>query len=211
MHILIVDDYDLFREGLVKILQECFHGVTISEAYSVASATTITQQHHQSFDLVLLDHELPDGLGVDLLAEFRHEYPHLTVAILSAWEDSELMQHALQLGALGYIPKNTPMPVMLGAIQLILAGGLYIPPNLFSFLPEGLSKAKPQVRKKGRLTERQIEVLTLLRAGLSNKMIARELSISEATVKAHVTIILRSCGVSSRTQLLTEKKESHTR
>jgi len=115
------------------------------------------------------------------------------------------MQRALKLGALGYIPKNTPAPVLIGAIQLMLAGGVYIPPDLLSCIPTDLSKKVNIASEKARLTERQLEVLSLLREGLSNKGIARKLSISEATVKAHVTIILRSYGVSSRTQLQSPK------
>jgi len=205
MHILIVDDSDIFREGLADLLQESLQGVTILEADSVLSACNIAKQYHQKIDLLLLDHELPDGMGVNLLAEMRLEYSHLVIAILSAWEDPELMQHALKLGARGYIPKNTHSPVLIGAIQLILAGGIYIPPSLLSFIPTDVSQPIKVRQQKNRLTERQLEVLSLLRAGFSNKVIARKLTISEATVKAHVTIILRSCGVSSRTQLQEQK------
>jgi len=189
----------------VDLLHESLQGVTILEADSVLSACNITRQYHHKVDLVLLDHELPDGMGVNLLAEMRLQYPSLVIAILSAWEDPKLMQHALQLGALGYIPKNTNAPVIVGAIQLILAGGVYIPPGLLSFTPIDVSKSMNVRQQKNHLTERQLEVLSLLRAGLSNKVIARKLTISEATVKAHVTIILRSCGVSSRTQLQVQK------
>ncbi len=201
MHILIVDDHEPFREGLVELLHDRFQDVTVLQADSVASACKVTRQYHRSVDLVLLDHELPDGLGVNLLARMRLEYPHLAIAILSAWEDAELMQHALQLGALGYIPKNTSTPVMLSAIQLILSGGVYVPPCLLSYMPPDISKMMKIAEEKTHLTDRQLEVLSLLRSGLSNKGIARKLSISEATVKAHVTTILRVCGVSSRTQL----------
>jgi len=201
MHILIVDDYDLFREGLVSLLHVCLQDVTVMEADCVASAVMLIKQQHHNLDLVLLDHELPDGMGVNLLAEMRVEYSHLPIAVLSGWEDPELMQRALQLGAMGYIPKNTPAPVLIGAIRLILAGGVYIPPGLLSCIPTDISKKMKIPQEKERLTGRQLEVLALLQAGLSNKEIARELSISEATVKAHVTIILRSYRVSSRTQL----------
>jgi len=206
MHILIVDDHDLFRQGLVELLQNRMQDVTISEADSVKSACEIIKHHHQSFDLVLLDHELPDGKGLNLLAEMRPAYPDLSMVILSAGEDPELMQRALQLGSLGYLPKNTPTPVLLSGIELILSGGIYIPPGLLSYVPENiprvmLYKTATMMEQKGRLTQRQLEVLSLLQAGLSNKVIARKLAISEATVKAHVTTILRSYGVSSRTQL----------
>ncbi|RLL55594.1 DNA-binding response regulator [Mariprofundus sp. EBB-1] len=201
MQILVIDDCDMFREGLVALLHDSFQNIAAIEADCIASGVEAARLHHHTIDLVLLDHELPDGLGVSLLAEMRVEYPHLSIAILSAWEDPELMQRTLKLGAVGYIPKNTSTAILLSAIRLILAGGLYIPEGLLSYITSEKSQSELAVQHTEHLTGRQREVLALLRTGLSNKEIARELSISEATVKAHVTIILRSCGVSSRTQL----------
>jgi len=83
MHILVVDDCELFREGLVSLLHECLQGVTVMEADCVESAVMATKQHHHTIDLVLLDHELPDGMGVSLLAEMRVEYAHLSIAIIA--------------------------------------------------------------------------------------------------------------------------------
>lgn len=177
---------------------------TIVEADSIESAGSLIHEFHDSFDLVLLDHELPDGEGLMLLAEVSSHYPQLTVVMLSFWEDHEIMQQALELGASGYIPKSTTPAVMIGAIQLVLAGGTYIPPNLFEHLPKG-RYISSSTAGGSQLTRRQLEVLDLLRIGHSNKAIARELGISEATVKAHVTMVLRSQGVSSRSQLLDKK------
>lgn len=204
MHILIVDDHDLFRQNLVKLLQSELHVKTAIEADTVGSAHQLIAQHHQSLDLVLLDHDLPDGKGIDMLDGIRSEYPHLKVVILSGWEDPKLMQESLALGALGFIPKSIATSVLLTAIQLTLAGGTYIPTNLLPYLPkDGLNKSAT-VLEANNLTHRKLEVLALMREGLSNKQIARHLNISDATVKAHVTAILRIKGVSSRTQLISK-------
>lgn len=201
MHILIVDDHDLFRQGLAHLLKEELQVKTVSEASSVASACSVLEQH-QNIRLVLLDHGLPDGEGINLLEEIQSRYPHLKVAILSGYEAPHLMGKSLELGAVGFIPKSTDVSVLLSAIQLVLAGGIYIPTDLLPFLPkEGIWKYKTAMENSP-LTQRQIEVLGLIRNGLSNKEIARQLDISEATVKAHVTAILKSHGVSSRTKLL---------
>jgi DNA-binding NarL/FixJ family response regulator len=202
MHILIVDDHDLFRQGLVQLLKEELQVKTVSEASSVASACSVIEQHHQGINLVLLDHGLPDGEGIDLLEEVQCRHPHLKIAILSGHEAPPLMEKSLRLGAVGFIPKRTDASVLLSAIQLVLAGGTYIPTDLLPFLTkEGVQKIESTMGNSS-LTQRQLEVLGLIQAGLSNKEIARQLNISEATVKAHVTVILKSHGVSSRTKLL---------
>ena len=202
MHILIVDDHDLFRQGLVQLLKEELQVKRVSEANSVASARTIIEQQHKNINLVLLDHGLPDGEGIDLLEEVHCHHPHLKVAILSGYENPPLMEKSLRLGAVGFIPKRTDASVLLSAIQLILAGGTYIPTDLLPFLSkESMQKFKATIANSS-LTHRQLEVLELIRNGLSNKEIARQLDISEATVKAHVTVVLKSHGVSSRTKLL---------
>ncbi|WP_171966495.1 response regulator [Mariprofundus micogutta] len=196
-----MDDNDEFRQGLVQVLQEDLQATHIIEARSVADARDLTGQHHRSFNLMLFDHGLPDGEGVVLLEEILNQYPYLKIVMLSGWEDPGLMRQALEVGALGYIPKSTKTSVMITAIQLVLAGGTYIPTHLLAYLSkEGSPAAKAFTRDS--LTKRQLEVYDLLRADLSNKEIARRLNITEATVKAHVTAILRSQGVTSRTQLL---------
>jgi len=203
MHILIVDDHDLFRQGLVQLLKEELQVKTVSEANSVASAYSIVEHHHQGINLVLLDHGLPDGEGIDLLENMQCNHPHLKVAILSGHESPPLMEKSLRLGAVGFIPKRTDTEVLLTAIQLVLAGGTYIPADLLPFLTKEGGKKFEAMMRNGPLTQRQLEVLGLVRVGLSNKEIARKLNISEATVKAHVTVVLKSHGVSSRTKLLT--------
>jgi len=213
MHILIVDDHDLYRKGLAQAMQEFDHDIIISESDSVASASTCLRQHHQSFDLVLLDHDLPDGNGLTLLQDIQQHYPLLPVAILSAHEEHGLIKQVFSAGALGYIPKSTSTPILLKAIDLIQSGGTYIPPGLLPHMLEekenetenktdSISHPPNERSEENQLTQRQIEVLKLIRNGLSNKEIANTLHISVATVKAHITTILKVHGVLTRTRLM---------
>ncbi len=204
MHILVVDDHQLFRSGLIQLLQGLSRIRKISEAESIAEARRLIRENG-NFGLILLDYELPDGKGINLLMEIKRQYPEQKVAMLSAWEDIELMRRSLEIGALGYIPKSTRATILLTAIQLMLEGGTYIPPHLLSLIRDE-PKEEP-VSSSKHLTERQLEVLKLIRSGMTNKEIARLLGISEATVKAHVTAILRYKGVSSRNKLLLEKAD----
>jgi DNA-binding NarL/FixJ family response regulator len=207
MHILIIDDQDCYREFLSGLLQGADINVSITEAASIKVARTKIKAPQQAYDFVLLDHILPDGEGLDLLKEARTYYPELPIAMLSAKEDPQLAWQCLELGASGFIPKNTALAVLLSAIQLMLAGGRYIPPHILPHMP--MPKHNTSANNKyEQLTPRQAEVLELLYSGLSNKAIAHRLKISEATVKAHITAIFKLMGVSSRTKLIAQHNGS---
>jgi len=203
MHALIIDDQTLFLQGLAQTLLEQTDITTVSEADSMQSARSIIAAKHDELDLILLDHGLPDGQGLALLKEIGANHPLLPVAMLSAHEDYKLMREAIDAGALGFIPKSTSPQVLLSAINLVLAGGIYIPPSLYRISQQ----TQPAIQKTD-LTPRQEEVLHLLRNGHANKEIAWRLGISEATVKAHVTVILKSHGVSSRQMLLSKQSDT---
>ena len=206
MYILIIDDQDCYREFLTGILQGSNCNITISEAASIEIARTKIQACQHKYDFVLLDHILPDGKGLDLLRETKDQHPNLPIAMLSAKEDPHLVWQCLELGASGFIPKNTVLAVLLSAIQLMLAGGRYIPPHILPHMPMPKNNSNTaDETKHGQLTPRQSEVLELLYLGLSNKDIAHRLDISEATVKAHITVIFKLMGVSSRTKLIAQK------
>ncbi len=205
MHILIIDDQDCYREFLTGILQGSDCSITISEAASIEIARAKVQASQHKYDFVLLDHILPDGKGLDLLRETKNQHPNLPIAMLSAKEDPQLAWQCLELGASGFIPKNTALAVLLSAIQLMLAGGRYIPPHILPHMPIPKNSSNTAGKNKhGQLTPRQSEVLELLYLGLSNKIIAHRLDISEATVKAHITVIFKLTGVSSRTKLIAQ-------
>jgi len=196
MRILIVDDHPLYRAGLMQLVQNMEIAREILEADSIATAQRALDADSR-FDLIMLDQELPDGTGISWLKQLRKQHPALKVLMISAWTDVVLMRDAMRLGVVGYIPKTTNIAVIYAAIKLVLAGGQYFPPELIE-----QSKHSEQTRDDGGLTIRQQQVLRLIQRGLSNKEIARTLGISESTVKAHVTSILRHEGVSSRARLI---------
>jgi len=196
MKILIVDDHALFREGLCHVLRQLEEQVTILEAPDYDRAL----QHvsaNPDLDMVLLDLNLPGKDGFAALASMTHQYPALPVVILSASSQRSDIQRALDSAAMGYIPKDTTSAIMLNALQLVLSGGVYVPKNMAQ-LNDHASFDKPDTQHG--LTPRQLEVLCLLIGGHSNKAIAQQLELAEATIKMHITSILKTLGVSNRTQ-----------
>lgn len=196
MEILIVDDHALFREGLCHVLNELGDEIHILEAADYDRAL----QHvtaNPNLDLVLLDLNMPGKDGFTALDAFTKHYPAIPVVILSASNLRSDIQRALDAGAMGYIPKESTSAVMLNALKLILAGGIYMPPSMAQQVdPEPPAAAN----HSSGLTPRQLQVLTMVVQGHSNKVIAADLGIAETTIKMHVSSILRSLGVSNRTQ-----------
>ena len=134
-----------------------------------------------------------------MLKDLRDSYPSLAVVVLSALQDRNSVTRALDLGAVGFIPKSAQRPVMLGALQLVFAGGIYVPPEILCREDASAGQIAPVIRNGQPLspsdlglTERQMEVLSLLLRGKSNKAIGRTLDLAETTVKNHVTAILRA-------------------
>jgi len=197
-HILLVDDHPLFREGMRHVLAQFDDAVEVSLAEDCKTALALATQH-QDLDLVLLDVNLAQDSGMHCLSTLRQECPLLPVIMLSANEDMALVKRALQEGAQGYIPKSSTTQVMLNAIKLVLVGGIYVPTQAINTL-NSKPEPPPQPSLTGALTPRQLEVLRLLAQGQSNKDIARQLQMSDGTVRVHVTAILRALGVTNRTQ-----------
>ncbi|MDH5516255.1 MAG: response regulator transcription factor [Gammaproteobacteria bacterium] len=192
--ILLVDDHELLLDSLEIILKDIDDDLQILKSKSCQSASNIINSE-QDLSLVLLDLNLPDAYGQSLLTELVNKYPLLPIIILSSSEDPLEMQQCLNNGALGYIPKTSSAQVIFNATKLVLAGGIYIPKEI---LPA--SNGCHTGSDKSALTPRQKEVLTLLISGISNKEIANSLSCTEATIKTHVTALLKSLGVANRTQ-----------
>ena len=194
MKILVVDDHSLFREGLCYVLNELDEQVSILEASGFEQA----MQHvaaNPDLDLVLLDLNMPGEDGFTALDRFTKTYPAMPVVILSGSIRHSDIKRALDAGAMGYIPKDTTSTVMLNAVRLILSGGIYTPPDMAQQF--GLNQGDDNVPA---LTPRQSQVLAKLIQGHSNKVIASQMNLAEATVKMHVTSIMKSLGVSNRTQ-----------
>jgi DNA-binding NarL/FixJ family response regulator len=195
---LLVDDHALFRAGLSVLLQKV---PGAGEVFEVGTGQGAQQQvrEHPDLDLVLLDYTLPDSNGIEVLRNIKSTAPELPVILLSAHVDSSLIQQALKEQASGFIPKTSTPDVMLSAVQLVLNGGVYIPPEAMG--RAGVhSPSPPAAGGKVQLTQRQMDVLQQMKNGLSNKEIARELHMSPSTVKVHVAAILRELAAASRTQ-----------
>jgi DNA-binding NarL/FixJ family response regulator len=200
MKILVVDDHTLIREALRGVLQELKPEADVMDASSCREALELAQANAGELDLILLDLSLPDGDGFDTLGELRDLYPAVAIVVLSASRDRDSVTKALDLGALGFIPKSASRAVMVSALQLVFAGGIYVPPEILQKAPMSSPVSAPMSPSELGLTERQIDVLALMMEGKSNKAVCRELDLAEATVKNHVTAILRALKVTNRTE-----------
>jgi DNA-binding NarL/FixJ family response regulator len=206
MKILVVDDHVLIREALRGVLRDLKgEAAVIIDAPDSRRAMRQLEQN-PDIELILLDLGLPDRDGIDLLVELCQHYPTTSVVVLSAQLDRDRVLKALDLGALGFIPKSAEREVMLGAFKLIFSGGVYVPPEILDRRQPPAAEARPAQPKRRvsaadlGLTGRQMEVLTLMMHGKSNKAICRTLNLAEATVKLHVSAILRALRVANRTE-----------
>lgn len=196
LKILIVDDHALFREGLLRVLSDLDEDMTVLSAADVRHAVQEIAAH-SDLDLVLLDLNMPGQNGFTALDIFSEKYPALPVIILSASTQRSDIQRCLDGGAVGYIPKDTTSVVMISAVRLVLAGGIYTPPSV---LQEDEDNTDIHLPNAAGLTPRQMQVLNLLVQGCSNKEIAGHMALAEGTVKMHITSIFKQLGVSNRTQ-----------
>jgi DNA-binding NarL/FixJ family response regulator len=206
MNVLIADDHLLFRDGLRRLLHQLSDDLTFFEASTFDEVRTLCDGR-TAFDLLLIDLGMPGWGGFSDLADIRQRMPKALMVVVSASEQRSDLMAALEAGAAGYIPKSSSAKVLLGALQLVLAGGVYLPAQAIrgnidpSGEPENADLAGGLPTGSGdQLTPRQREVLALLRDGKSNKQIAIALGLTEGTVKVHVTAILRLLGVRNRTQ-----------
>jgi len=199
--ILVADDHALIREALRHLLTQLDPSVVVEESPDCDSARSLAKDNPE-LDLLLLDITLPGGGGLPLLSELHREHPMLPVVMLSAAEDAGTVRDALARGAVGFIPKSSSNEVMLGALRLVLSGGRYIPIEALG--DDGGAAGEPALASGDdlKLTDRQRQVLALIAKGDSNKQICRELGLAEATVKMHISAILRALKVTSRAQAI---------
>lgn len=199
LNVLLVDDHELFRSGLKFLLADLVENISFFEAPSCAMAIELAAK--SKIDIVLLDLHLPGIAGLEALALLRARVEEAIIVVVSAEENRELIHQAIEAGAAGYIPKASSHAIMMAALRLVLAGGVYLPAHtLAAKLPplEASTDSNPISLKN--LTERQIATLRVAMQGKANKVIARELNISEATVKAHLSSVFRALGVKNRTE-----------
>jgi DNA-binding NarL/FixJ family response regulator len=201
--ILIADAHFLIREALREALKTMTGDVRIIEAAGGQEAMRCVSEQPQ-IDLVLLELDLPDRDGLSVLAELRQNYPTIPVVVLSARHDRDTVMRTLALGAVGFIPKSEKREVLLSALELVLAGGIYIPLEVLrredpTARPNPVAARAVTPAELG-LSERQVDVLQLMMQGKSNKAICRALNLAVPTVKNHVTAIFKVLKVSNRTQ-----------
>ena len=208
MKILVVDDHPLIREALRQVLKALDEKIELLEAQSCAEAIDLAARN-PDIALILLDLTLPGSDGFEALRELRNQYPAVPVVVLSASDQPEIVTRAIDSGAMGFIPKTSTSQILLNALRLVLAGGVYLPLEvLHRGPPGGLTAATASLNAAGGLrspreiglTERQAQVLALMVQGKPNKLICRELNLAEGTVKIHVTAILKALNVTNRTQ-----------
>jgi DNA-binding NarL/FixJ family response regulator len=196
--IIIADDHPLVRGALRQAVAGAVPGSAIVECGDLDELTKELEQNHDA-DLVLLDLAMPGVRGFSGLMYLRAQHPGVPVVVVSGNEDRAVMRRCIDFGASGFVPKTTEMDVMRTAIRNVLDGGTWTPPDVDLSTPADRDTADI-VRRLSSLTPQQVRVLMMLSEGLLNKQIAYELSVSEATVKAHVSAILQKLGVESRTQ-----------
>jgi len=212
MKVLLVDDHPLILAAMQTMIQELDPDVQVTAVGSAAAARSALAAGTE-FDLVLLDLQLGDASGFDVLVEMRRDHPALPVVVVSASDRASDVIQAIDLGAMGFVPKRASNDTLVEALRLVMAGGIYVPPMHLGSngqRPAPGSAAIPAAESAGYqvtpsfeelgLTPRQADVLTQLLQGKPNKEIARRLGLSVETVKDHVQAVLRALGVSSRTQ-----------
>ena len=197
--VIVADDHPLFRTAIKEALEAEQGQTNFLEASSFESLQALVDEQKE-VDLVLLDLHMPGVSGFAGLVYLCKRYPSVPVVIISANEDPVVIKRALEHGAAGFIPKSSSIDTITQAISAILMGELWVPPKTASSLPGNNVSELELADRMAQLTPQQFKVLMMISQGLLNKQIAFELSVSEATVKAHVTAIMNKLGVSNRTQ-----------
>lgn len=218
MKVLLIDDHPLILAALQAVIRGLGDDVTVVGVGTPAEARAALKSD-PDHDLVLLDLQLGEVDGFELLAELRARYPALPIVVVSASDRASDVIRAIDAGAMGFVPKRASNATLFEALRLVMSGGIYVPPmtlgaatgppvtgNEAVALPDGIPARAPlhQVSATSLdalgLSRRQADVLGFLLQGMPNKMIAREMKLSVDTVKDHVAAVLRALGVSSRTQ-----------
>jgi DNA-binding NarL/FixJ family response regulator len=196
--LVIADDHPLFRGALREAVTGLFADADIGEAGSFDDVAKLLESGGE-VDLILLDLSMPGVRGFSGLMYLRAQYPSVPIVVVSANDDPAVIRRCMDLGTSGFIPKTLGIEDMRNAIRRVLDGGLWTPPDVDLGAAADTETADLMARLTS-LTPQQVRVLMMLSEGLLNKQIAFELSVSEATVKAHVSAILQKLGVDSRTQ-----------
>ena len=197
--LIVADDHPLFRAALREAVTRLLPQARIVEAGSLKMLEEAVQANPTA-DLILLDLRMPGAQGFSALVHLRARYPTIPVAVISAAESASIVRRSLEFGASGFIPKSASIERIGAMLRALLDGKLALPEDYVEPASDDGQPDREMARKVSRLTPQQLRVLFLLAEGHSNKTIAQDLRVSEATVKAHVTVILRKLDLERRTQ-----------
>ena len=208
--ILIADDHPLFREALSGALRPVFPKLSIFEAGDLGEALEKLRDN-PTIGLVLLDLNMPGGEHFNALIAIQDEFPDLPVVVISANDTADVMIKAISLGAKGYITKTSTTREIAQAIETVEGGGEWIPDEVKDKLHEVGEGFEQLVARFKELTPKQVQVLNYVKSGMMNKQIAYEMNVTEATIKAHISAVLKKLGINTRTQavLLMEKLDTN--
>ena len=202
LRIVIADDHALVRGGLALLIEMASPGAEVFQANNHAQVMAFLEQN-ESVDLLLLDLMMPGMQGETNIKTISQAWPEIPIVIVSVKEDTGSIRGSLAAGAMGYIPKTSSPDVTVSAIQLVLAGGVYVPPHVL-FMGDRDSNVASEnesvTENNFGLTQRQVEVLEFIAVGKSNQAIAGELGLTTGTIKMHVSAIFKRLQVSSRTE-----------
>ena len=195
--VILADDHVVVRSGLRVLLDAEPSIDVVAEAGNVSAAVAAVTEH--SPDVLVLDLHMPGESSLPAIPSLRERHPSTHVVVLTAQRDPSFAGEALRLGASGYVPKEAAESQLLEAIEVAAQGGTYLEPQLGARLAASAAAAAAGGAAT-QLSEREIEVLRLIARGLTNRLIARELALSEKTVKTHVSAVLSKLGLADRTQ-----------
>jgi two-component system invasion response regulator UvrY len=198
LRVLIVDDHPILRRGLREILAESFPAIAVGEAENAAKANAMLVA--DSWDLVLLDINLPGRSGLEVLAESKRLWPRTPVLVMSVYAEDEFAVRAFKLGASGYLSKNRSPEELLAAVRKILAGGKYVTATLAEKLA-GLVGSDGGAPLHDALSSRELQVLQMVASGLSTKEISTQLALSEKTIGTYRSRVAQKIGLSTNVDL----------
>lgn len=201
--ILVADDHPLFRDAIVNIIGLKFPGSTTYETEDIESTLTFVKENDE-IDLILLDLNMPGMSGLNGLLDLRNECPTTPVVIVSAEQEKQKILQTLSYGAVGFIAKSSSKDIIGEAIDSVLAGNVYLPPDIMRSQVNTTTKKESEALPENisSLTRRELIVLKHLIKGEANKQIGFNLHISETTVKSHVSSILKKLGASNRVKVV---------
>lgn len=203
--IIVADDHPLFRAALQQAVRQALSDADIVEADTLEAVHQAVAENPDA-DLILLDLHMPGAHGFSGLVFLRGVNPGIPVVVVSGSEENHVIRRAIDYGASGFIPKSSSLDTIAAAIRQVIEGEVWIPPAMIGHMDELSEEEARFADALSSLTPQQFRVLNMLTEGLLNKQIAYELDVSEATIKAHVTAILRKLGVHSRTQAVIAAK-----